>query len=188
MASIGQHPFIVQLHFAIQQGGHAYFIQDFAAGGDLYTLLRKHDISRSRDILFYAVEIALAVEHCHRSNIVHRDLKPENILIGPDGHLRLADFGLAKVLPQGAGTRTVPFYSKKHNTRELILNGMYTIPEHIPDAARDMIVRLLDPEPSQRLGCPTIPPCSNQPGEGWRAVQDHPVFRSVSWDAALQRQ
>ncbi|CAM9134018.1 unnamed protein product [Heterosigma akashiwo] len=64
MASLGQHPFVVRLHFAIKQGGHVYLIMDFAAGGDLYSLLRKHCVRRSRGVLFYALEVALALEHC----------------------------------------------------------------------------------------------------------------------------
>lgn len=41
-------------------------------------------------------EIILAIEYLHNIDIVYRDLKPHNILIGLDGHIRLADFGLAK--------------------------------------------------------------------------------------------
>mmetsp|Transcript_5114 Transcript_5114/g.5061 ORF Transcript_5114/g.5061 Transcript_5114/m.5061 type:complete len:203 (-) Transcript_5114:12-620(-) len=41
-------------------------------------------------------EIILAIEYLHNLDIVYRDLKPQNILIGIDGHIRLADFGLAK--------------------------------------------------------------------------------------------
>jgi len=38
----------------------------------------------------------LAIEYIHSLNIIYRDLKPENILINHDGHIKLADFGLAK--------------------------------------------------------------------------------------------
>ncbi|CAM9156841.1 unnamed protein product, partial [Heterosigma akashiwo] len=107
MTSLGKHPFVVQLHSAIKQGRHAYFVMDFAAGGDLYTLLRKHRI-RARDTLFYLAEVLLALAWCHSRRIVHRDLKPENLLIDPEGHVKLADFGLAKVLPSGSlGTQTL---------------------------------------------------------------------------------
>lgn len=49
-------------------------------------------------IKFYLAEIVLAIEDLHKNNIIYRDLKPENILIDADGHIRLIDFGFAKML------------------------------------------------------------------------------------------
>jgi len=107
MTSLVAHPFIVQLHYALRRRQHVYFVMDFMPGGDLYTLLRKSNI-RFKDTLFYATEIALALQHCHSQRVCHRDLKPENILVDERGHLKLADFGLAKILPLGcSGTHTL---------------------------------------------------------------------------------
>lgn len=47
---------------------------------------------------FYAAQVALALGYLHSSRIIYRDLKPENILINKDGYIKLADFGLAKML------------------------------------------------------------------------------------------
>jgi serum/glucocorticoid-regulated kinase 2 len=47
---------------------------------------------------FYFLEILIGLDHLHSKNIIYRDLKPENLLIGADGHIRIADFGLAKPL------------------------------------------------------------------------------------------
>ena len=46
---------------------------------------------------FYIAEMILAVDSVHKLNCIHRDLKPDNILIGKDGHIKLSDFGLAKI-------------------------------------------------------------------------------------------
>jgi serine/threonine protein kinase len=47
---------------------------------------------------FYASEIILALEYLHNNGIVYRDLKPENILLSIDGHIKLTDFGLSKMM------------------------------------------------------------------------------------------
>ena len=49
-------------------------------------------------ILFYAVEIAIALEYLHKRKVVYRDLKHDNIALDSEGHIRLLDLGLAKKL------------------------------------------------------------------------------------------
>jgi serine/threonine protein kinase len=49
-------------------------------------------------IKFYASEILVAIEMLHEKFILYRDLKPENVMLDKDGHVKLIDFGLAKIL------------------------------------------------------------------------------------------
>jgi serine/threonine protein kinase len=71
-------------------------ILDYCPGGDLAFHLNKRQIFDEKDAMFFMAEVILAIEYIHSLNIIYRDLKPENILIDKDGHVKLADFGLAK--------------------------------------------------------------------------------------------
>ncbi len=65
---------------------------------------RKQLKSLLAPIVFYMAEVAVALEYLHAHEIVYRDLKPENVMIDAEGHVRLADLGLAKRL--GSNNRT----------------------------------------------------------------------------------
>lgn len=71
-------------------------ILDYCPGGDLAFHLNKRQIFDEKEARFYIAEVILAMEYIHSLNIIYRDLKPENILIDSTGHVKLADFGLAK--------------------------------------------------------------------------------------------
>ena len=74
---------------------------DLCTGGELFFhLIQKRHFSEEL-AKFYMCELLLGFEHLHDNNIIFRDLKPENILVDIEGHLRIADFGLAKKLSRG---------------------------------------------------------------------------------------
>ncbi len=90
-----KHPFIITLHYAFQTPDHLYMILDYCPGGDFSYHIVKN-LFEEDEAKFFVAELVLALEHLHNLDIIYRDLKPENILIDSDGHIRLADFGLAK--------------------------------------------------------------------------------------------
>ncbi|CAD8213148.1 unnamed protein product [Paramecium octaurelia] len=92
------HPFITKLHFAFQSDSKLYLIMDFCQGGELFFHLRRAYKFSEEQSKFYICEIIVALEHLHKNKILYRDLKPENILICSDGHIKLIDFGLSKIL------------------------------------------------------------------------------------------
>jgi len=71
---------------------------DYACGGELFTLLRREGRFSNDVALFFASEIVLAFDYLHGMDIAYRDLKPENLLIDKEGHVKITDFGFAKVV------------------------------------------------------------------------------------------
>ena len=92
------HPFIVTLYYSFQSETKLYFVMDYCAGGELYSLLQKqpHKCLKEEAAKFYAAEVLLALEYLHINGFIYRDLKPENILVHASGHIMLADFDLSK--------------------------------------------------------------------------------------------
>ena len=81
-----------------QSSSHLYMLLQYVPGGELFSYLRR-EVRISNDAAkFYASEIVLAFQHLHSFNIVYRDLKPENLLVTRQGHLKITDFGFAKVV------------------------------------------------------------------------------------------
>ena len=71
-------------------------VLDYCPNGDLAYHLTKREILDEPEAMFFIAEVVLAIEYIHGLDVIYRDLKPENILIDADGHIKLADFGLAK--------------------------------------------------------------------------------------------
>ena len=73
-------------------------LTDFMIGGEIYYLLQKKGNFTEKQTKFYICELVLAIGCLHKNQIIYRDLKPENILLDKDGHIKLVDFGLSKIL------------------------------------------------------------------------------------------
>ena len=67
-------------------------------GGDIFFHLHEKGKFKRDRAKFYIIEILLAIEFLHKNNMVYRDLEPEIILMNKDGHIKIADFGLSKIL------------------------------------------------------------------------------------------
>ena len=79
-------------------GSLAYLIMPYIAGGTLQDKLGSAGRLSLLEVGGYLRQAAAALDHAHARGIVHRDVKPLNMLLRADGHLFLADFGIAKVL------------------------------------------------------------------------------------------
>ncbi|KAL7694474.1 putative GPCR kinase, protein kinase-like domain superfamily, RGS domain, RGS domain superfamily [Plasmopara halstedii] len=94
---ICHNPFVLDMHYSFQTSAHAIIVTELVRGGDLSDALkacREGYIHEDR-VRLYAAEIGLALNHMHELGLLYRDLKPGNVLLGEDGHVILADMGLA---------------------------------------------------------------------------------------------
>ena len=119
------HPYIARLLDAgIDRTGQPYLALEYVDGEPLtsYCQSRQLDIASKLDLFRQVCE---AVSHAHANLIVHRDLKPSNILVTPAGHVRLLDFGIAKLLD----VEPLPVEQTRTGVRTFTLH--YAAPEQI---------------------------------------------------------
>lgn len=90
--------FVSNLKAVFQDENSVYLLCDYYPGGELFSHLRRRKKFDFATYQFFTVEVACALEYLHRLDIIFRDLKPENILLSQNGHVRLVDFSLAKVV------------------------------------------------------------------------------------------
>ena len=91
------HPNIVDVYDLGQAGQIYYFLMEFVDGVNLRQMVEAHSLT-PRETLALMSQICEAMEYAHGEGIVHRDLKPENILVDQKGRVKIADFGLSKLL------------------------------------------------------------------------------------------
>ena len=91
------HPHIVTIHDFGETGGLYFLVMEFVDGVSLRDLLREGKLEPEQ-ALAIVPEICDALQFAHDKGIVHRDIKPENILLDRLGRVKVADFGLAKLV------------------------------------------------------------------------------------------
>jgi tRNA A-37 threonylcarbamoyl transferase component Bud32 len=92
------HPRIVTVFdFGHTEEGLYYFVMEYVDGTDLRQVIQAGELESS-EALAIVPQICDALQFAHEEGIVHRDIKPENILIDKKGRVKIADFGLAKLL------------------------------------------------------------------------------------------
>ncbi len=91
------HPGIVTIHEFGQQNGLFFILMEFVDGVNLAQLMKTGRVS-PREALAIVPQICDALQYAHDQGIVHRDIKPENLLLNQMGRVKVADFGIAKIV------------------------------------------------------------------------------------------
>ncbi len=94
-----QHPAIVPVYDVGESEGICYILMPLIKGESLKAVLQRQRRLPIEDVQRIVLEAANALAVAHQANVIHRDIKPENIMLeGADRHVRLMDFGIAKVV------------------------------------------------------------------------------------------
>src|SRR5437870_8559859 len=93
------HPNIATIHEIGESDGVNFIAMEFIDGATLREKIRQEQTDLRR-LLRYLQHVAEGLAKAHAAGIVHRDLKPDNIMITRDGHAKILDFGLAKLIEQ----------------------------------------------------------------------------------------
>lgn len=119
------HPNIVTVFdYGQTSEGQAFLIMEFVDGINLREAIQSRSAG-PEDALQIISTICEALKYAHGKGVVHRDIKPENILLGEDGTVKVADFGIAKIVDASVRTPTLTA------TRQVLGSVHYLAPEHL---------------------------------------------------------
>ena len=164
------HPHIAQIYGVVDSGGQRALVMELVEGPTLADRIARKAMSVA-EALAIAMQIAEALEAAHAKGIIHRDLKPANIKLGPDGAVKVLDFGLAKALgsvatPSAlahAPTATSPMATQ---VGTIMGTAAYMSPEQSSGAVLD------ERSDVWSLGCVVFEMLSGRPAFGAATVAD----------------
>jgi serine/threonine-protein kinase len=141
-AAAVSHPNIAAVHEIGEEGETVFIAMELVEGTTLRARMADARLPM-REVLRFSVEMTEALASAHQAGIVHRDLKPENVMVRPDGHVKILDFGLAKLRADEAGDDETPASSRMETisaemTREGRIFG--TAAYMSPEQARGLVV------------------------------------------------
>ncbi len=109
-ASLLQSPHVVQVYAAGQEGDHLYFVMEYVEGHELSDVIRDCEKQGQKLTAYeagdYILQAAKGLQEAQRNQIVHRDIKPANLMVTSDGLVKIADFGIVKVVGEHTLTMT----------------------------------------------------------------------------------
>lgn len=104
LAASLDHPHVMRVFDWGEEQSGPFLVLEFLGGGSLRSLLDTGTRLSQEQVAYIGLEAASGLAYAHRRGIVHRDIKPGNLLFDDEGHLRIADFGVARALAEAALT------------------------------------------------------------------------------------
>ena len=104
-ASKMTHHNIVNLLDVGMDGENRYLIMEYVKGQTLKEVIQEKGRLSAPVAVQITIRILSALQHAHQNGIIHRDIKPQNILVHADGHIKVADFGIARMANSSTLTR-----------------------------------------------------------------------------------
>ncbi|XP_063434507.1 calcium/calmodulin-dependent protein kinase type IV-like [Mytilus trossulus] len=104
------HPNVIRLKEIYETPQHIYLVLELVKGGELFDRIVTRGFYSEKDAAAAVKQMLIAVQYLHQNGVVHRDLKPENLLyedLREDSALKVADFGLSKILDHEVQMNTV---------------------------------------------------------------------------------
>lgn len=99
------HPNIVTIYEVGKDGDRYFIAMEFLEGQNLRETLQAGGALSIRDAVNYTTQLCVALSYAHQNGIIHRDIKPDNVQILPGGHVKLTDFGIARMLGESSITQ-----------------------------------------------------------------------------------
>ncbi|RQW11383.1 serine/threonine protein kinase, partial [candidate division KSB1 bacterium] len=131
------HPNICILHDILEYKNTHFLVMELVEGETLRAILNRVKVLPAEEAIQLAIQIATALKVAHDSGIIHRDIKPENIMITPDGHVKVMDFGLAKLRDSTEDATSSSTYSGLKSESGLYGTDAYMSPEQIDNLPLD---------------------------------------------------
>ncbi len=94
------HPNIVSVYDVSSSDDADYIVMELIEGITLKQYMEKKGVLNWKETLHFATQIAKALEHAHSRGLVHRDIKPHNVMVLKNGSVKVADFGIARIMTQ----------------------------------------------------------------------------------------
>lgn len=104
-ASKMTHTNIVNLLDVGMEGNDRYLIMEYVQGQTLKDVILEKGRLSVQSAVQITIRILSALQHAHQNGIIHRDIKPQNILMQEDGHVKVADFGIARIANRSTLTK-----------------------------------------------------------------------------------